>query len=149
LKRLTTNIEINAPSDKVWNILVDFDAYPDWNPFITQIKGKAIEDERLEVTIHPPGGKEMTLKPVVLIADENKHFRWLGHLLIKGIFDGEHIFRIESTGNSAVRFVHEEVFRGLLVPLFSRMLDEKIRRGFESMNYALKERAEEYLHKKN
>jgi hypothetical protein len=41
-----------------------------------------------------------------------------------------------------VRFVQREAFRGLLVPLFARSLDNSTLRGFEEMNRALKERAE-------
>ena len=29
-----TKIEINGSAQTVWGILTDFDAYPDWNPFI-------------------------------------------------------------------------------------------------------------------
>ncbi len=40
-----------------------------------------------------------------------------------------------------MRFVQEEAFRGILVPLMGRAI-EGARRGFEEMNRALKERAE-------
>ena len=31
--KLQTEIEIDADADRVWTILVDFAAYPEWNPF--------------------------------------------------------------------------------------------------------------------
>jgi len=49
---------------------------------------------------------------------------------------------IQPLEENRVRFVQREVFRGLLVPLFSRSLDNNTQRGFEEMNHALKERAE-------
>ena len=85
----------------------------------------------------------MTFRPTVLKAEPNRELRWLGHLLISGLFDGEHIFTIEPLGESRVRFTQREVFTGLLVPLFARGLDTDTRRGFEEMNQALKTRAEQ------
>ena len=84
----------------------------------------------------------MTFRPKILNAEPNRELRWLGHLFVPGLFDGEHSFTIEPLGHARVRFVQREIFRGLLVPLFSRGLDRDTRRGFEEMNRALKERAE-------
>ena len=85
----------------------------------------------------------MTFRPTVLKAEPNRELRWLGHLLISGLFDGEHSFTIEPLGESRVRFTQREVFTGLLVPLFARGLDTDTWRGFEEMNLALKARAEQ------
>ena len=84
----------------------------------------------------------MTFKPKVLKAEPNRELRWLGHLLVPGLFDGEHSFTIEPLEENRIRFVQREAFKGLLVPLFARSLDNNTRRGFEEMNHALKERAE-------
>ena len=39
MKELRREVEIAAPAERVWSVLVDFDAYPDWNPFIRSIQG--------------------------------------------------------------------------------------------------------------
>ena len=40
MKILQTEILINAPAEKVWGILMDFEKFPEWNPFILSIEGK-------------------------------------------------------------------------------------------------------------
>jgi hypothetical protein len=142
MKELHSEIEIDAPAERVWLLLIDFASYPHWNPFIRKISGEPATGERLEVRIEPPGGRGMTFKPKVLNAEDNRELRWQGHLLVPGLFDGEHSFTIQPLGENRVRFVQREAFRGLLVPLFSRSLDNNTQRGFEQMNRALKERAE-------
>ena len=139
---LTSQIEIDAPAETVWAILMDFPAYPEWNPFIRQISGRPEVGTRIEVRLQPPGGRGMTFKPTVLVADQGREFRWLGKLLVKGLFDGEHIFRIEPLGPDRVRFVQEEAFAGVLVPLLKGTLGQA-EQGFHAMNAALKQRAEE------
>lgn len=141
-KSLYSEIEIEASAEKVWRILMDFAAYPDWNPFIRSISGNAVVGETLEAYLEPSGSKGMTFKPDVLVADENKEFRWLGKLLVRGLFDGEHFFQIEDGGAGRVKFVQGENFSGLLVGLFAKSLDANTLRGFNEMNEALKTRAE-------
>ena len=142
MNQLHTEIEIDAPAERVWGVLTDFAAYPQWNPFIRSISGEPSTDERLEVRLEPPESRGITLRPRVLSAEPHHQLRWLGHLLVPGLFDGEHSFIIQPLHENRVRFVQSEAFRGLLVPLFARSLDKNTRRGFEEMNRALKERAE-------
>jgi len=68
--------------------------------------------------------------------------RWVGHLLVPGLFDGEHSLVTEPLEENRVRFVQHEAFKGVLVRLLARSLDKNTLRGFEQMNEALKERAE-------
>lgn len=142
MKTIRTEIEIDAPAEHVWAILTDFAAFPTWNPFVRRIEGKAAVGERLSVSIQPPGSKEMRFAPTVLEATPNKELRWMGRLLLPGIFDGEHAFRIEALGAGRVRFVQEEKFQGFLVSLFAKSLDGGTQAGFAAMNQALKAHAE-------
>ena len=143
-KQLITSIEIDAPSSIVWEVLTDFTRFDQWNPFIRSVIGEATQGEQLQVQVHPPGGNDMMFRPVVLVAEVEHELRWLGRFLFPGVFDGEHRFQIEALSDCRVRFVHSEVFSGLLVPFFWRSLDTQTRRGFEEMNKALKLRAEHY-----
>lgn len=143
MKQLITQIEINAPAEKVWKILTDFGNYPNWNPFIKSIEGEIKEGASFRVTLEAPESSPMTFKPKCLKMEANKEFRWLGHLLIPGIFDGEHIFELEELDNIRTRFIQRENFKGLLVPLFWKLLNTKTRKGFELMNAKIKELAEE------
>jgi len=139
-KEIRTEIEIEASAEGVWNLLTDFAHFPEWNPFIRQVKGSASTGNQLTVTIQPPGGKTMTFKPHVLDAQPNRQLRWIGRVLIRGLFDGEHSFGIEPLGENRVRFTHRERFSGLFVPFFSTGRSQQ---GFEEMNKALKTRAEQ------
>jgi hypothetical protein len=145
MRELDTEIEINASAERVWQLLTDFDAYPQWNPFIRRIEGKPKVSSKLNVFIQPSGARGMRFNPMVLRAEPQRELRWLGSLLVRGLFDGEHIFIIEPLAENRIRFVQREKFSGLFVPLFWRSLDTNTRRGFNEMNVALKGRAENSL----
>ena len=143
VKQLSTDIEISANTDRVWQVLTDFASFPDWNPFMRSAEGEARSGERLKVNLKPPKGMAMTFKPTVLVADEGRELRWIGRLLMPGVFDGEHYFVIEPIGDDRVRFSQGEKFTGLLVPLMGLLgVYKNTSQGFEQMNSALKARAE-------
>jgi hypothetical protein len=141
LAYITHAIDIDAPADAVWRELADSHAYPDWNPFVTRMEGELEEGARLRVEIEPPGGRSMTFRPTVLAARPGRELRWLGRLLVRGLFDGEHSFEIEPLGPGRSRLTQSERFSGLLVRPFRGGLG-RTRAGFEAMNVALKARAE-------
>ncbi len=143
MKELCSEIKIQAAATQVWQLLTNFDGFPQWNPFIRWAKGEIKVGGRLEVRIQPSGTNGMTFKPTILKAEPNRELRWLGHLLIPRLFDGEHMFIIETIETNHVRFIQREVFTGLLVPLLLPKLGKDTQRGFEEMNQALKVLAEQ------
>jgi len=66
VKELRSEIEIEAPIERVWRVLTDFAAYPEWNPFIRRVSGRAELDERLVVRMQPSGTRGMTFRPTVM-----------------------------------------------------------------------------------
>lgn len=142
MNHLLTEISITAPPERVWHLLTDFASFPQWNPFIRRASGELREGAQLEVYLQPSGARGMIFRPRVLKVEPGRELRWLGHFLIPGLFDGEHIFTIEPLEAGRVRFVQREIFTGLLVPLFAHWLEKDTQRGFEEMNRALKLRAE-------
>ena len=83
-----------------------------------------------------------TVKPTVRSVEPDRELRWLGRVLVPGIFDGEHSLRIEPVESTRSRFVQSERFSGILVGLVKGTL-RKPDTGFEQMNAALKERVEQ------
>lgn len=141
-RRIETQIDIDAPPARVWTLLIDFDGMQSWNPFITSISGTLAPGARLSVRITPPGKSGMRFKPKILSVRPERELRWLGHLFVPGIFDGEHYFLLEAVGEHRTRLTHGEKFSGLLVGLLSSTLSST-KAGFESMNVALKLQAEQ------
>jgi hypothetical protein len=139
---IKTEITITATPEKVWEILTNFNEYPNWNPFIKLIKGQVVVGKKIIARIEPPEAKEMTFKPKILTFVENKELSWLGHLLFPGLFDGKHKFELVDNGNGTTTFKQSEIFRGVLVPFFKKQLKNNTKNGFIEMNEKLKELAE-------
>ncbi|HYB59328.1 MAG TPA: SRPBCC domain-containing protein [Candidatus Acidoferrales bacterium] len=142
MKQIRAEIEINASAERVWHILTNFADFPEWNPFIRQIRGELKVGASLDVFLQPSGQRGTHFRPTVLAAEPSREVRWLGRLWgIPKLFDGEHSFTIERLDANRVRFVQQEVFSGILVLLLGSTLSAA-ERSFGEMNEALKTLAE-------
>jgi hypothetical protein len=121
MKLMETRIDIDAGPQEIWDVLMDFESYPEWNPMVVAISGAPEQGSRLEVKIAMKNGRRMTFRPNVVEYEAGRRFAWLGKLGVRGLFDGLHRFEIENGGDKAT-FVHSEEFRGLLPPLLGRVM---------------------------
>jgi hypothetical protein len=141
-EKMQAEQEIEAPPDRVWDVLMGFESFGEWNPFIVSIEGDRSIGSKLRVRLRPPGGRTTTFRPTVTASEPARAFGWSGRLGVSGVFDGAHRFDLEALPGDRTRFVQSERFRGVLVPLLRRSLLSKTLAGFEAMNRALAERAE-------
>jgi hypothetical protein len=140
-KEIVTEIEINAPPSRVWQVLIDFEKYPTWNPFIKKISGLTARNKKLEVHMPDPRGGTMIFTPTVFVAERDRELRWLGRS--EGdVFNGEHRFLMETIENNNVRFTQSERFTGSMIASLEGWLDTAVKQNFEDMNRALKQIAE-------
>ena len=142
-KQFRAEVEVEASPERVWEVLTDFAAYRQWNPFIVEGAGQAVPGGRLELRMRLPGRRPTTFRPVVLEAEPARRLRWLGRLLVPGLFDGEHSFTLEPTGPGRVRVVQREEFRGPAARPILAMIGKPTLAGFQQMNQALKARVEQ------
>ena len=142
MREIRTEIEIAAPVTKVWSILTGFDNWKEWNPIVNQASGVAPPGSKLSMTMCCGDGKEGNkYMPVVTNVEDPKSFRWRAIMMAGFLFTNDKVFELEETG-PGTRLVHIEAFSGILVPLFWGKMEKSITPMLESMNDALKIKAE-------
>jgi hypothetical protein len=142
LAELFGMIEIDAPAERVWQVLVDFRRYPEWNPFMPRVAGEPAGRAELEVFVRPDGTRGFRLRPRIVTFRPPRELKWLARL--PGLFVGEQRFVVEALAPTRSRLIHEKRFRGLAVPFLRRMLDGPVRRSFDATGLALKQFAERH-----
>ncbi|HEV2784613.1 MAG TPA: SRPBCC domain-containing protein [Actinophytocola sp.] len=140
---IDTSIKVGAAPATVWEVIVHFAAYPEWNPFITRAEGTPVAGGVLTLEFHPPGGEVTTARPTVRVVEAGRRLRWRGTLALPWLFAAEHELALTADGDGTL-VRHREEFTGLLVPLVRRRL-RQAEAGFHEMNRALKQRAEGYV----
>lgn len=136
---LETQIEINAPQDRVWAVFSDTESYGEWNPMILKFKGKMIQGAQVEVELKQPGKDAMVFTPRITSYESGRKLEWQGVFLTRWLFTGSHHFELEKISENQTLFRQSENFSGIAVPFFNF---SETKTAFEMMNEALKNRAE-------
>jgi hypothetical protein len=89
-----------------------------------------------------PDSKGLKLHCTVVKVETNKELCWKYHIMLPGLFRGEHSFTTEKKENNRIRFIEREIYEGLLIPLWTKDIDTNSKHGFEEMDKALKANAE-------
>ncbi len=140
--QLRTELLINASPQKIWDILLDFRRYPDWNPFIVSVNGQAQLGSTLKVCVAlPEDGSTHTFRPIITGYEPAERLVWLGQVGFPWLFSGRHFFELNPQADGSTRFVQGEDFTGILTKFLGRTLT-LTGRGFVYMNQALKKRCE-------
>jgi hypothetical protein len=143
---LETTIDILAPIDVVWSILIDFPQYEIWNPYIVKIEGEAVAGAVIRVHSLPKADADIQKAPVQVVALEPYSMRWEGGLPDRDKFKGDHWFVLEACdGGTCLQ--HFEHFSGELAQTILNRHGALIRENFNIFNKAVKAQAECAQHK--
>lgn len=130
---------IPAPRSAVWDVLVEFRRYPEWNPFTVGVTttGRVGDQVQLDVLL---GGRRMKLRERMRVFEPQRRVGWGLRLLGGHLLDCTRVQELEDTADGQTRYVCHESFRGWSVPLFYRYYRAPMQAGFEAVARALKER---------
>jgi hypothetical protein len=138
---IKTETVINAPAERVWAEMTDFESFPSWNPFVREATGRLEPGEQLKIRLQLDRMK-MTFKPRVTVVEPGRELRWLATLGRPGVFDVDRAFVIEPR-DGGVLFVMSEECTGWLTPvMFATSLEAQLYRGYDAFNDALRKRVE-------
>jgi hypothetical protein len=142
MNEINTEIIINAPKKNIWDIITNFQAYSEWNPFLVKVIGEASPDSNIFFLAKSDGAMIPVLANIIEFEFEKK-FSWGGppFTWFKSIFGAEHFFIIEEISPTQCRFRNNERMEGMVADAMWSLI-EKSEPAYHAMNLALKARAE-------
>lgn len=147
MREIRTEIEISAPTEKVWQVLANVENWPNWNPIVVQASGVPAIGATLTITMRGEDGKNgPKYMPVVTSFQEASSFEWRAKMISEFMFTNGRVFKLEKT-NSGTRLTNTETFKGMLVPLFWSKLSHHVPIMLAEMNVALKKSVEQKTEK--
>jgi hypothetical protein len=91
MKQYHTSILINDSADKVWQELINFNAYSSWNPIVGKLEGEMIEGNKISTFIVP---LNKTYFPTLLSFKKNQEIIWQGTQGVKFLMAGKHYYQL-------------------------------------------------------
>ncbi len=138
MAELTTEITLEAPVDRIWQLLTDFGLYPQWNPLFTKATGPVNPGERFDLVVKLPGMDPFPIKPVLQEAEPKSRLSWQSSMLSSALLSWTFCYELHSLSPDRLRLTQRSSFKGLLSPLFSFAMKKPVTDGMQSLNDALK-----------
>lgn len=136
-RQIRTEIDIDAPTRAVWECLVDFERYPQWNPMLEIHRIDRRPGGLVDFAVKLGKGRKTLFQARICSDDAPNRFAWRGGNPFT--VAGEHFFQLAENADGSTRFIHGERFSGLLLPtLWPRLSQSK--RLYRRMNEALQQR---------
>ena len=133
-------IIINAPIEQVWQAIIEFENYKNWNSQLAFLGGKIELNEKIHLRLSVEGAEPYEFMPTVSRIKDTETFSWIARTGIPGVFDGEHFFELREIDSGRVLLVNREEYRGILSLIIEQLPMMKLApRGFEKMNTELKD----------
>ncbi len=141
--KIATEVAVQASPDKIWNTLIDFAAYPEWNRFLKSVRGLAAPDAPLDVELQYYGKPLEKKSGQVTGFIPPKYFSWSWkHKFGAWFLAAEHVFRIKTTDSGKVIFFQEMYYTGLGLKFRRRDVEHTVRLSLDKLNDDLKHRVE-------
>src|SRR5690606_40113924 len=133
------SVEIDAEPAIVWEVLVDLDRYPAWNPFTTAVRSTLREGDAVDLSVRMSRlGLTVQQREHLREVREGERLRWGMKLGARWLLSGERDQRIEPLGAGRSRYTTEDTIAGALAPLVFLIFGPSLEEGFAAMTRALK-----------
>jgi hypothetical protein len=134
----TAATTIHADPQKIWAILTDAPAYPEWDPGVDRIEGRIAAGEK--ITAYTKLSPDRAFPVTVSEFTPPRKMIWSSGMPL-GLFKGVRTFTLTPQTDGRVEFSLREEFSGLLLPLIGRSIPD-LTATFEAFAAGLKRRAE-------
>ena len=139
--QLRSEIEISAAAPLVWEVLTNFRAYGEWNPYIVQAEGELKQGAVITTVINFPGSSERTFKRRITQLVDCEELRWNWSSLLRAVAESEQYFKLQPASDTRVRLIIGENLSGILAPREPSQLSQ-ISQGLTLLTQAIKRRVD-------
>lgn len=140
MKEFRTDCLVPAPIETCFQVLTDFDHYEEWSSAHHKVIAKGDELKLFLRREDPNNQKPVVLGAQIRQSQAPHHLAWGGGLAwAPWIIDIHHYFELEAAGDQT-KFVHGEIFRGILGHSFAALRVELQLKQYRRFNESFSKR---------
>lgn len=140
----SVEVEIAAPAAFVWDVLIDYPSYPQWNPYTVQVATTLALGDPIDLTLPSPDGSDGTFvnREYIRIVDPPRHLRYDTGTQMPGIFAVRDQW-ITVRGPGSCAYQTTDAISGKYADTVMETTGAWVQAGFDAVAHALKARSEE------
>ncbi len=135
---LYVEIEISAPRERVWQVLMTKQRWQEWNSFLfdcdSSVPFQTGEVVFLGLRRHP-GESETLIEPRCTQVQRNVCLAWVFEI---PLFRSEQVFELQEIGVGRTKYTHRQEFSGFLCRVFFPFIRQDEQKGMWRMARELK-----------
>jgi hypothetical protein len=135
--KIHTEITLDAPLDRVRELLADTALYPQWHPLFPQVSGEIGVGKAIVVTVALPGIKPFDVRATVREEGSGRLLCWRYSYPLPGLFSWTYRYEIVELERDRVQFVQDSSYAGLLAPLYHLGMKKPLQVGIAELNKAV------------
>lgn len=137
--RIATHIDIDATAPEVWATLTDWGSLSSWSSSFVSLDGEFTDGGHVTVAFKVLGLVQTYEHDLIDFVDGSR-FGWSDPFLL-GMVD-HHVYRIEATGPSSVRFHQTDQAKGAAARIIGGVTARMMRNMYDRFNVELKTETE-------
>ena len=140
--QIDARIEIDAPIERVWKVLTDFERYPEWNPFTVRVDARLELGAAVRMRVNLVGPFVQPQTEYITTLEEDRRVCWTLNQLPTRLLSATRCQWLEPLSPERTRYASTDVVTGMLAPLVIGLFGAAMQRGFEHTCRTLKARVE-------
>ena len=137
--QVSASADIAASIDAVWNTLVDFDHYCDWNIFTPKVETDLQIGSPVKLHVAMPGRSESVRTEWINLVEPGKTICWGMHMGHPALLCSNRWQTLRELANGHTQYLTVDKFSGILVPLVVALYGRPMQIGFQSVADNLKQ----------
>lgn len=135
--KIHTETIIDAPLDRVRELLADTSLYPQWHPLFPQINGPMEIGAAIEVSVALPEIKPFSVRATIREYTAGRRLCWRYSYRLPGLFSWTYRYEVEELERGRVKFVQDSAYAGLLAPLYHLGMKRAMQQGLFALSKAV------------
>jgi hypothetical protein len=140
-KCVRAETEIDAPIERVWQILMDIDRYGEWNPFTPRVETTFEIGDPIHLHVRLLG-KHLMHRVEFITRNEPYTLGWDMTLGARFLLHAERVQVLTETPEGRTHYMTEDCFTGWLRPVVLAVFGKAMERGFTDCGLGLKKATE-------
>jgi len=132
-----TEITLDAPFERVSELLADTSLYPQWHPLFPQVSGEMRVGAPLVITVALPEIKPFSVRATIREAVHGHRLDWRYAYRLPALFSWAYAYEIAELERGRVKFVQDSTYAGLLAPLYHFGMKKQLQQGMQELNKAV------------
>jgi len=142
-RTVVSEIEINAPRQKVWEVLTDFERMHEWSTSFQKLEGEFKDGGKAISYYKTPLGNVISFEHTLIEFEEGVSFGWSDPVAL-GMRD-HHIFLLEDLPNGNTKFTQTDSVQGGASWLLHKLMEHNMKSMYDQFNKELKARVESMI----